>query len=372
MHSFSLTQAFVFGLLATGPLAAGFSLGGDVQDVEKRHVGSLASIASKVVREVIPEIARRHHTEAQIAAKEASAAKKHQRRQAPDEFGPWDSEEDEFGSWVDKRSPSPHHTEAQIAAKEAAAAKKHQRRDPHHTEAQIAAKEAAAAKKHQRRQAPDEFGPWDSEEDEFGSWVDKRSPHHTEAQIAAKEAAAAKKHQRRDPHHTEAQIAAKEAATAKKNHKRDPQAPDEFGPWDSEEDEFGSWVDKRSPSPSPHHTEAQIAAKEAAAAKKNHKRGPHHTEAQIAAKEAAAAKKNHKRDPQAPDEFGPWDSEEDEFGSWVDKRSPSPSPHHTEAQIAAKEAAAAKKHQRLGRDPHHTEAQIAAKEAAAAKKGHGN
>jgi hypothetical protein len=35
-----------------------------------------------------------------------------------------------------------HHTETQIAAKEATA-KKHQVRDPHHTEAQIAAKEAA-------------------------------------------------------------------------------------------------------------------------------------------------------------------------------------------------------------------------------------
>jgi hypothetical protein len=42
----------------------------------------------------------------------------------------------------------------------------------------------------EKRQAPDEFGPWDSDEDEFGSWVNKRSPHHTEAQIAAKNAAA--------------------------------------------------------------------------------------------------------------------------------------------------------------------------------------
>ena len=171
----------------------------------------------------------RHHTEAQIAAKNAAAAKKkhHAREaeaQAPDEFGPWDSETDEFGSWVDKREP--HHTEAQIAAKNAAAAKKkaHTKREPHHTEAQIAAKNAAAAKKkhHAREaeaQAPDEFGPWDSETDEFGSWVDKREPHHTEAQIAAKEAAAKKKgHAKREPHHTEAQIAAKEKAKAAKSH----------------------------------------------------------------------------------------------------------------------------------------------------------
>jgi hypothetical protein len=105
-------------------------------------------------------------------------------------------------------------------------------------------------------------------------------------------------------HHTEAQIAAKTAA-AKKHQARDP-----------------------------HHTEAQIAAK-TAAKKKHQARDPHHTEAQIAAK--TAAKKKH----QARDA------------------------HHTEAQIAAK-TAANKKHQ--ARDPHHTEAQIAAK--AAAKKNH--
>ena len=43
----------------------------------------------------------------------------------------------------------------------------------------------------EKRQAPDEFGLWDSTEDEFGSWVDKREPHHTEAQIEAKQQAAA-------------------------------------------------------------------------------------------------------------------------------------------------------------------------------------
>jgi len=43
----------------------------------------------------------------------------------------------------------------------------------------------------EKRQAADEFGPWDSDEDEFGSWVDKREPHHTEGQVAAKKAAAA-------------------------------------------------------------------------------------------------------------------------------------------------------------------------------------
>jgi len=63
--------------------------------------GSLAAYASKIVRAAVPEV---------IVEK----------RQAADEFGPWDSEEDEFGSWVDKREP--HHTEAQVAAKKAAAA----------------------------------------------------------------------------------------------------------------------------------------------------------------------------------------------------------------------------------------------------------
>ncbi|KEF53620.1 uncharacterized protein A1O9_10595 [Exophiala aquamarina CBS 119918] len=115
---------------------------------------------------------------------------------------------------------------------------------------------------------------------------------------------------KREPHHTEAQIAAKGAVTTGgkiHNHRR--QEADEFGPWDSTGDEFGSWLDKREP----HHTEAQIAAKEAAANKKNHKR--HYTEAQIAAKKAAAKNKNHQRSPQEDDEFGPWDSTEDEFGS---------------------------------------------------------
>lgn len=241
------------------------------------------------------------------------------------------------------------------------------KREPHHTEAQIAAKEAAGAGKkgkgsNHRRQEADEFGPWDSTEGEFGSWLDKREPHHTEAQIAAKEAAGKGKGNKNNKrHHTEAQIAAKEAAAKKKNHNRSPQEADEFGPWDSTEDEFGSWLDKREP----HHTEAQIAAKEAAGkgkGNKNHKR--HHTEAQIAAKEAAAKKKNHNRSPQEADEFGPWDSTEDEFGSWLDKREP----HHTEAQIAAKEAAGKGKGNKNNKR-HHTEAQIAAKEAAKSGKG---
>ena len=241
MHPISVTQAFVLGLLASAPIVASIS-GPSDEALQRRYIvsipipssrsisnyklqGSGASLATKIARSIIPGVEARHHTEAQIAAKEAAAKKKTHAReakaQAPDEFGPWDTEEDEFGSWVDKREP--HHTEAQIAAKEAAAKKKgHAKREPHHTEAQIAAKEAAAKKKTHAReakaQAPDEFGPWDSEEDEFGSWVDKREPHHTEAQIAAKEAAAKKKgHAKREPHHTEAQIAAKEKAKAAKN-----------------------------------------------------------------------------------------------------------------------------------------------------------
>ncbi|RAO73516.1 uncharacterized protein BHQ10_009528 [Talaromyces amestolkiae] len=402
---FPVSQAVFLSLLASSQLVQGFQPGVEARDLEKKYVGSPSTLASRWAQ-LVSSIDARHHTEAQIAAKEAAAAK---------------------NAKNGKRDP--HHTEAQIAAKEAAAAKasKNGKRDPHHTEAQIAAKEAAAkgkatnstatTKTHHHKgakdkdaanakrepQEADEFGPWDTTEDEFGSWVDKRDPHHTEAQIAAKEAAAAKKNSKtnkREAHHTEAQIAAKEAAAAKKaantkpKREPEPQEADEFGPWDTTEDEFGSWVDKREA----HHTEAQIAAKEAAAAKKNahNKREAHHTEAQIAAKEAAAAKKaaNHKREasPQEADEFGPWDTTEDEFGSWVDKREP----HHTEAQIAAKKAAAAKKagkpkreaspqeadefgpwdttEDEFGswvdkREAHHTEAQIAAKKAAAKKKG---
>ena len=266
------------------------------------------------------DIEARHHTEAQIAAKKAAQAKgKNAARQAPDEFGPWDSTEDEFGSWVTPRDAEaePHHTEAQIAAKKAKAAKGNTARDAepeaHHTEAQIAAKKAKAAKANPARHAPDEFGPWDSTEDEFGSWVTPRDA------VADPEAEA---------HHTEAQIAAKKAKAAKGNTAR--QAPDEFGPWDSTEDEFGSWVTPRGAEAEaePHHTEAQIAAKKAKAAKGNAARDaepeaePHHTEAQIAAKKAKAAKGgNAARDaePEAEAEA-----------------------HHTEAQIAAKKAKAAK------------------------------
>ncbi|KAL7815174.1 hypothetical protein V8C26DRAFT_402624 [Trichoderma gracile] len=236
MRPSSITNAFVFGLLGLAPIASGLSTPAGSTDVERRYVGSPAALASKFVRSIITGLEARHHTEAQIAAKEAAAGKKggkkHQAREA-DVIPP----DDEFGSWADKRAP--HHTEAQIAAKEAAAAKKgdkkHQAR--HHTEAQIAAKEAAAAKKggkkHQAREA-DVIPP----DDEFGSWADKRAPHHTEAQIAAKEAAAAKK-------------------GGKKHQAREADVV-------PEDDEFGSWADKRAP----HHTEAQIAAKEAAAAKK--------------------------------------------------------------------------------------------------------
>ncbi|KAH8805140.1 hypothetical protein F5884DRAFT_902211 [Xylogone sp. PMI_703] len=230
MHSKSITQALFLGLVASVPMTAAFPIAG-AQGLARRVADAESALADRLVRSILPDIEARHHTEAQIAAKEAAAKKKgHNRREPqtppPDEFGPWDSEEDEFGSWVDKREP--HHTEAQIAAKEAAAKKKaNGKREPHHTEAQIAAKEAAAVKKNKNKNnkrepqtpPPDEFGPWDSEEDEFGSWVDKREPHHTEAQIAAKEAAAKKangKNGKREPHHTEAQIAAKEAAAAKK------------------------------------------------------------------------------------------------------------------------------------------------------------
>ncbi|RFU35021.1 hypothetical protein B7463_g1282, partial [Scytalidium lignicola] len=250
MHSKSIVQALFLGLLTSVPFSAGFPIAG-TQDVERRHIDSRSAVATEEVHVILPDIEARHHTEAQIKAKEAAAAKKAGGKREPqtppaDEFGPWDAEEDEFGSWVDKREA--HHTEAQIKAKEAATKKKAGgKREAHHTEAQIKAKEAAAAKKAGGKRGPqtppaDEFGPWDAEEDEFGSWVDKREAHHTEAQIKAKEAATKKKASgKREPHHTEAQVKAKEAA-AKKNAGGKREA---------------------------HHTEAQIKAKEAAAATKN-------------------------------------------------------------------------------------------------------
>ena len=201
-----------------------------------------------------------HHTEAQIAAKKAAKANQNNARQAPDDFGPWDSTEDEFGSWVTPRDAEPeaHHTEAQIAAKKKAKGNSARDAAPeaHHTEAQIAAKKAAKANKNNARQAPDDFGPWDSTEDEFGSWV---TPRDAEAEA--------------DPHHTEAQIAAKKKAQAAK----------------------GNTARDAEPEAEAHHTEAQIAAKKAKAQKSTRNADPeaeaHHTEAQIAAKKAAAAKK---------------------------------------------------------------------------------
>ncbi|KAL7944951.1 hypothetical protein V8C42DRAFT_324182, partial [Trichoderma barbatum] len=165
MRPASITNAFVFGLLGLAPITAGLAIPGSA-DMERRYVNSGAALATKFVRSIIAGVEARHHTEAQIAAKQAAAAKKggrkHQAREA--DVIP---EDDEFGSWADKREP--HHTEAQIAAKQAAASKK-------------------GGRKHQAREA--DVIP---EDDEFGSWADKREPHHTEAQIAAKQAAAAKK-----------------------------------------------------------------------------------------------------------------------------------------------------------------------------------
>ncbi|KAL7931201.1 hypothetical protein V8C35DRAFT_310658 [Trichoderma chlorosporum] len=363
MRPTAITNALFWGLLGVAPIASGLSIPGST-DVERRYVGSGAAIASKFVRSVIEGLEARHHTEAQIAAKEAAAkkkgGKKHEARDAEEV-----PEDDEFGSWVTRRDP--HHTEAQIAAKEAAAnkgdAKKGDKKGG----------KKGGKKDGKKQQARDADVP---EDDEFGSWADKREPHHTEAQIAAKEAAAkkkgekkgGKKHQareddvipeddefgswadKREPHHTEAQIAAKEAATKKGGKKGDNKGK-KGGKKDAkkqqarevdevpEDDEFGSWADKREP----HHTEAQIAAKEAAAKKKN---GTKKDGKKDGAKKDG--KKQQARDvDEVPedDEFGSWSDkrdvvpEDDEFGSWADKREP----HHTEAQIAAKEAAAKKK-----------------------------
>jgi hypothetical protein len=62
MHS-SIVKSLVFGLLATAPLAAGYSTEAGVAEVERRHMGSLAGMASKMVRAVMPDLERRHHTE---------------------------------------------------------------------------------------------------------------------------------------------------------------------------------------------------------------------------------------------------------------------------------------------------------------------
>ncbi|TGO49662.1 hypothetical protein BCON_0204g00160 [Botryotinia convoluta] len=172
MHTPSINILLAVGLLFSTPFTSALT----IPSIDKKSIAG-TGIESIETRD-IPGLINRHHTEAQIAAKEAKAGKKN-------------------GRDVESR----HHTEAQIAAKKAKASKGQrdvEKREPHHTEAQIAAKEAKAGKKNGR---------------------DVETRHHTEAQIAAKEAKAKAKNQRdveqREAHHTEAQIAAKQAKAGK-------------------------------------------------------------------------------------------------------------------------------------------------------------
>ncbi|TGO62602.1 hypothetical protein BOTNAR_0111g00200 [Botryotinia narcissicola] len=200
MHTLSINILLAVGLLFSTPFTSALT----IPSIEKKSIAG-TGIESIETRE-IPGLINRHHTEAQIAAKESKAKGKGQR---------------------DVLEREAHHTEAQIAAKEAKAGKKNGRDvvTRHHTEAQIAAKKGKASK-----------GQRD---------VEERVPHHTEARIAAKEAKAGKKNGRdvETRHHTEAQIAAKKAKASK--NQRD------------------VTIEKREP----HHTEAQIAAKQAKAGK---------------------------------------------------------------------------------------------------------
>jgi hypothetical protein len=69
--------------------------------------GGVAAHAAHLARTPTAELEERHHTEAQIAAKNAAkkkGGKQARDAQAPDEFGPWDSDSDEFGS-VSGRPP---------------------------------------------------------------------------------------------------------------------------------------------------------------------------------------------------------------------------------------------------------------------------
>ncbi|KAF7897707.1 uncharacterized protein EAF01_008673 [Botrytis porri] len=175
MHAPSINILLAVGLLFSTPFTSALA----IPSIDKKSIAG-AGIKSIETRE-IPGLINRHHTEAQIAAKEAKAKGKGQR---------------------DVLEREAHHTEAQIASKEAKAGKKNGRdvESRHHTEAQIAAKKTKASK---------------SQRD-----VEEREPHHTEAQIAAKKAKASKNQrdstiEEREPHHTEAQIAAEEAKAGK-------------------------------------------------------------------------------------------------------------------------------------------------------------
>ncbi|TGO25573.1 hypothetical protein BPAE_0077g00210 [Botrytis paeoniae] len=148
MHTPSVNILLAVGLLFSTPFTSALT----IPSIDKKSIAG-TGIESIETRD-IPGLINRHHTEAQVAAKEAKAKGKGQR---------------------DVFEREAHHTEAQIAAKEAKAGKKNGRdvESRHHTEAQIAAKEAKAKAKNQRD-------------------VEQREAHHTEAQIAAKQAKAGK------------------------------------------------------------------------------------------------------------------------------------------------------------------------------------
>ncbi|KAH8122412.1 hypothetical protein LI328DRAFT_148721, partial [Trichoderma asperelloides] len=75
MRPSSLTNALVFAMFGLAPIASGHLAPGST-DMERRYIGSGATLATKFVRSMIAGLEVRHHTEAQIAAKEAAAKKK--------------------------------------------------------------------------------------------------------------------------------------------------------------------------------------------------------------------------------------------------------------------------------------------------------
>ncbi|KAI9641395.1 hypothetical protein NHQ30_010197 [Ciborinia camelliae] len=204
MHTPSIKTLLTVGLLLSTPFTSAIA----IPSIDKKSIAGtgIESIEARDIDGLITGLITRHHTEAQIAAKNRGATATTDNNKATNGTTKAGKKEKaaKNGRAQLFEEREAHHTEAQIAAKEAKAKAKGQRdveeREPHHTEAQIAAKKAKAA--------------------EGQRGVEEREAHHTEAQIAAKEAKAKAKGQRdiveeREPHHTEAQIAAKEAKAAK-------------------------------------------------------------------------------------------------------------------------------------------------------------
>ncbi|CAG8960097.1 hypothetical protein HYFRA_00010575 [Hymenoscyphus fraxineus] len=155
MHSVTISKLLAFGLLVAAPLASAKPV-------------AVSELSKKSFREIILPIQARHHTPAQIAAKDAATQKAGgtgtTKAAAPAKNGNAGATKKKNNRAANlKANPTKrdievikkrHHTPAQIAAKKNAGAKKKankrdvvESRDPHHLPADVAEKQRLAAEK---------------------------------------------------------------------------------------------------------------------------------------------------------------------------------------------------------------------------------